>query len=112
MRLIIKARPAAGYFTLKNGGDTAVTVTGATSSACGSAMLHQSKNVNGVEKMLPVTSVNVPPHGTLAFAPGGYHIMCMKPDMTLGQTVPVTLKFSDGDTLTAQFSVRGPGGPK
>ena len=30
--------------------------------------------------------------------------------MALGQSVPMTLKFSGGDTLTAQFPVKGPGG--
>ncbi len=57
MRMIIKARPAAGYFTLRNNSDKPVVLTGASSSACGMAMLHQSKEENGVEKMLPVKSV-------------------------------------------------------
>ena len=112
IRLIIKARPAAGYFTLHNNGDKAVVLTGASSSGCGMAMLHQSKEVNGVEKMLPVKSVTVKPHGTLSFAPGGYHVMCMKPQssMVIGKSVPMTLKFAGGETLTAQFPVKGPGG--
>ncbi len=110
IRLIIKARPAAGYFTLHNNSDKPVVLTGASSSACGMAMLHQSKEVNGVAKMLPVKSVTVQPHGTLKFEPGSYHVMCMKPAMAIGQSVPMTLKFSGGDTLTAQFAVKGPGG--
>jgi copper(I)-binding protein len=31
-------------------------------------------------------------------------------DMKVGATVPVTLKFKDGQTVTAQFPVKGPGG--
>ena len=112
MRFIIKARPAAGYFTLKNDTDSAVELTGASSSACGMVMLHQTKQVNGVDRMLMVKSVKVPAHGTLAFAPGGYHLMCMEPQSSMqrGANVPVTLKFSDGKTLTAAFPVKGPGG--
>jgi copper(I)-binding protein len=111
VRLIIKARPAAGYFTLHNNSNKPIELIGASSSACGMAMLHQSKEVNGVEKMLPVKSVAVPAHGTLSFAPGGYHIMCMKPQssMAIGKSVPMTLKFAGGDSLTAQFPVKGPG---
>ncbi len=111
MRLIIKARPAAGYFTLHNDTDKAVTLTGASSGACGSVMLHQSKQENGIEKMLPVKSIAVAPHGTLTFAPGGYHLMCMKPQATMvrGKSVPVTLKFSGGQTVSADFPVKGPG---
>jgi copper(I)-binding protein len=112
MRLIIKSRPAGGYFVLHNNTDAPVTLTGASSIACGSIMLHQSKEVNGVEKMLPVKSVPIPAHGTAVFRPGGYHLMCMKPQstMTIGQDVPIVLKFADGKTMTAQFRVEGPSG--
>jgi periplasmic copper chaperone A len=114
MRFIIKARPAGGFFTVKNDTDRAVELTGASSPACGSMMLHQTEEENGVEKMLPVKSVTVPPHGTLSFHPGGYHIMCMmpQPSMVVGTNVPVTLKFADGQTVIAQFRVTGPGDSK
>ena len=112
MRFIIKATPAAGYLTVRNDGDKAVTLTGASSPACGMLMLHQSKQEKGVEKMQHVAGLPVPPHGTASLAPGGYHLMCMQPqaEMKVGATVPVTLKFKDGQTVTAQFPVKGPGG--
>lgn len=110
MRFIIKSRPAAGYFTLQNNTGSAIDLTGASSGACGMLMLHQSKEVNGVEKMLPVKRIAVPAHGTVRFAPGGYHLMCMSPGSTMkvGAKVPVTLKFANGQTVTAQFPVKGP----
>ena len=112
MRFIIQATPAAGYFTLKNDGDSAVELTGASSSGCGMVMLHETRQVNGVEQMLMVKSVKVPAHGTFSFEPGGYHLMCMQPQrsMKIGASVPVTLNFADGKSLTAQFPVKGPGG--
>jgi copper(I)-binding protein len=112
MRFIIKTRPAAGYFTLRNDGDTAKELTGAASSACGMLMMHQSKQEDGVDKMLPVKSVAVPAHGSVEFAPGGYHLMCMSPTntMAIGAQVPVTLRFSDGASVTASFPVKGPSG--
>jgi copper(I)-binding protein len=112
IRLIIKTRPAAGYFTLKNDGNAPIELTGATSTACGMVMLHQSKEVNGVEKMLPVKSLAVPAHGSLSFAPGGYHLMCMQPQssMQIGHSVPMTLQFAGGGSITAQFPVKGAGG--
>ena len=93
---------------MKNDSDTARALTGASSPACGSIMLHQSKTENGVDKMVMVKQVEVPAHGTLQFAPHGYHLMCMKPsaDMKQGQQVPMTLRFADGATLTGQFEVR------
>jgi periplasmic copper chaperone A len=112
MRFIIKARPAGGFFTLRNDTNTALTLTGASSPACGMIMLHETKEVNGIAQMLPVKSLSVPAHGTLSFHPGGYHIMCMKPQSTMvvGHEVPVTLKFAGGKIVTASFPVRGPGG--
>lgn len=112
MRFIIKARPASGYFTLRNNGDAAVELTGASSSACGMLMLHQSKQEKGVDRMMHMKSVSVPAHGTLVFAPGGYHLMCMSPTngMAIGANVQVTLRFADGTQVTSPFPVKGPSG--
>lgn len=111
-RMIVPSRPAAGYFKLTNDGDAAATLTGVSSPACGSAMLHQSIRSNGEDKMVPVTQVDVPAHGVLEFAPGGYHVMCMQPsaDMKIGAEVPFTLTFADGADITAPFPVKGPTG--
>ncbi len=78
-RMIVPGRPAGGYFLLTNDGDTARDLVGASSPACGTAMLHQSISENGTDKMVMVDHVEVPAHGSVEFAPGGYHVMCMKP---------------------------------
>ena len=111
MQFIIKARPAAGYFTLRNETGAAIALTGASSSACGMVMLHQTKEVNGVEKMLPVKSVAVPANGTVSFAPGGYHLMCMSPGsaMAAGATVPVTLQIRRRQDRDGTVSGERPG---
>jgi periplasmic copper chaperone A len=108
MRTIIPERPAAGYFTLTNDGDKAQDLTGASSPACGMVMLHESIKENAVEKMRPVDHVPVAAHGSVAFAPGGYHLMCMQPtsDVKPGKTVSVTLEFKDGTRITSDFPVR------
>ena len=69
-------------------------------------MLHKSKSVGGVEKMLPVDSIPVPSHQSVTFAPGGFHLMCMSPakSMKPGTSVPVTLTFEGGVSLTSDFS--------
>lgn len=100
--------PAAGYFTLANSGTKPITLTGAASPACGSAMLHMTHKMDGMVHMMMVASVAVPAGGKIEFAPGGYHVMCMDPkNLKPGTSVPVTLQFADGATLTVPFAVRG-----
>ena len=113
VRLIILARPAAGYFTLDNATPQAKTLTGASSPACGHLMLHQSVHENGEEKMIGVKQVTVPAQGSVSFAPGGYHLMCMQPasSMKVGTSIPITLHFADGGTLSADFPVKGANSP-
>ena len=109
MRVIIASRPAAGYFTLKNDSSSERKLIGASSPGCGMMMLHRSKTENGVDKMTPVKDVAIPAHGSVRFAPGGYHLMCMQPKATLtpGKSVAVTLSFDNGTSTTADFAVRG-----
>jgi copper(I)-binding protein len=109
MRSIIPSRPAAGYFALTNDSGTAMSVVGASSPGCGMLMLHRSVSQGGQESMMMVKSVPLPAHGSVAFAPGGYHLMCMQPTDAVkpGGAVPVTLRFGNGDSLTATFPVRG-----
>jgi len=109
VRFVMKGRPAAGYFTLRNDSDQDRTLVSASSPACASVMLHRSVLRSGLEKMVMVTDITVPPHGSLAFSPGSYHLMCMKPSPQVrpGKSIAVTLHFKDGGTAEAQFAVRG-----
>ena len=100
--------PSGGYFTLRNGTAKDVILTGAATPACGSLMLHQSEMTGGMSSMHHVDEVDVPAGGSVAFAPGGYHLMCMQPTVAVepGNKVPVTLIFSDGTQVTNEFAVR------
>ena len=100
--------PAGGYFTIKNSGDKDAVLTSADLDSCGMTMLHQSVNMGGMTRMDMVESVTIPAHGTLAFSPGGYHIMCMEPspEMSPGSSVTVTLHFADGSKMDVKFDVK------
>ena len=104
--------PAAGYFDLHNGRAKPIALTGADSPDCGALMLHKSDQKSGVDTMSDVSSVDIPAGGTLKFAPGGYHLMCMDPGPVLkpGATVTVRLHLANGATIPAQFAVRSPVG--
>jgi copper(I)-binding protein len=110
MRYLLPSVPAAGYLTLRNDGGADVVLTGAASPACGMLMLHKSEDSSGMAMMMEVPAVTVPAHGSVSFAPGGYHLMCMTPRMKIGQTVNITLIFKDGSKLPAALPVYGPQG--
>ena len=109
MRFLTPQIPAAGYFTLYNGSSKPAELTGAASPGCGQLMLHQSIIESGTARMRMVMSILVPAHGSVVFSPGGYHLMCMQPtaDVRPGKSVPVSLTFKDGNTVSATFPVYG-----
>ena len=110
MQVLLPSRPAAGYFTLENRGNTPVELSGASAPDCQSLMLHKSTEDGGMARMAMVASVPVPPHGQISFAPGGYHLMCMQPSgvlLTHKGTETVTLHFADGGSVGAPFAVQG-----
>lgn len=108
MRALPNHLPAAGYFTIMNSGNGPAELVGASSVACGSLMLHKSESNGGMEKMVMVPSIVIPPGGRVTFAPGGYHLMCMQPSTMVapGNQVPVVLHFKNGAVVSAAFTVR------
>ncbi len=104
--------PSGGYFKLHNGSSKTISLKGAQSPGCESLMLHKTMEKGGMGGRMHVMEIPVPAGDDLVFAPGGYHLMCMgaKPILQPGGTVPVTLSFADGATLTANFQVRNASG--
>ena len=100
--------PAAGYATLVNAGDTPVSLVGVSSPDYGMVMIHRSLDRGGMERMVMVNSIPVPPHGRAALAPGGYHLMLMQPRHVIrpGMRVSVRFEFSDGSTIDVAMPVR------
>ena len=98
--------PAGGYFIAHNGGRTNLAITGASSPACGMLMLHESSDKGGMSSMDMVEKVPLPAGGEARFTPGGFHLMCMQPKMTIGGKVSVALTLSDGSSVTVPFAVR------
>lgn len=99
--------PAAGYFVLRNTGSRELYLTGASSPVCGMLLLHKSSSDNGMANMMDMDSVAIPVGGSVKFAPGGLHLMCMDPKpLKRGSLAAVTLQFSTGKAVTATFVVR------
>jgi periplasmic copper chaperone A len=112
MRGMPEGIPSGGYFTLHNRTANEVVLTGASTPACASLMLHQSQDMGGMSSMRHVDQVQVPAGGSIAFQPGGYHLMCIKatPAIHPGARILVTLIFQDGTKLAVPFAVRNAAG--
>lgn len=100
--------PSGGYFTLSNDSGKRIVLTGASSPACGMLMLHKTEASGGMASMSDVATIPIAVGAHLSFAPGGYHLMCMNPTPAIrpGNSIPVTLRFADGETVIADFKVR------
>lgn len=108
IRVLPGGLPAGGYVTLENTGNTPVSVTGADSADYGSTMIHRSSTETGMGRMEMVDKVPVPAGGKVAFAPGGYHVMLMKPKHVVnpGDKVTVTFSLADGSRFPVVFMAR------
>ena len=69
--------------------------------------IHESRNVQGMMQMRPVTFVECPPGATLRSEPGGLHVMLLglRRPLTAGLTFPLSMSFRDGGNLTVQVLV-------
>lgn len=103
-----------GYLTLANVGKKPIKLVAIESPAAKSVTVHQSSMANGVMSMRPVTGgLTIAPGATVAFAPGGYHLMLvgLTAAQALGGKVPATLVFDGGLKVKIDLSVEA-GPPK
>ena len=100
----------SGVFgTLENGTDAEVTLTDAESPRADLVELHETTMVDGQMIMREIDGgFTIPAGGTFELAPGEDHIMLMELDSELlpGEVLPLTLTFSNGETLSFDIDVR------
>jgi len=108
----IRATPgvdvAAAYLTLHNGGTQVVVLSGVSSPEAASAMLHETRIVNGQSTMRPHEPLRIAPGETVRLAPGGLHIMLhnLKRPLAAGDEVPLVLLLEGAGNLTVMARVR------
>jgi copper(I)-binding protein len=102
----------AGYMILRNRGDTADRLTGASSPVAGRIELHvHSIDAQGVARMREVPSIEIPAHGETPLEPTGLALMFIDLKQPLNQdtTVPVALTFEKAGQVEIELHVEGPG---
>lgn len=102
---------SAVYLVLSNSSDTPDRLLKASSSVAKAVEIHQIVLEGDMMQMQLVTDgLETPAHGQVVFEPGGPHIMLigLTRDLKPGDTVPLTLHFERGGTLTVDAEVRQP----
>ena len=104
----VMGNPAAAYFTVTNGGEQSATLAAVAIDAAQSAEMHETS----AGSMTPLKSLEIKGGESVKFEAGGKHVMAfgIKPDLSPGGTVEITLTFADGDKLSAPLKVVAPGG--
>lgn len=98
----------AGYMELRNNRSRPQLLVAASSSDFESATIHRTIIKDGIAGMVHAPQVELTANASLIFAPGGYHLMLMRPKRTLraGDPVVVKLEFRGGLVLPVAFEVR------
>jgi copper(I)-binding protein len=98
---------SAAFMNLTNTSNRPIAIVAATSDGAGQAEIHRHRNQNGMMQMERATRVEIPAHGQLSFAPGGYHLMLinLKRSFRAGDKINITLLDEEGKFYTAAFPV-------
>jgi protein SCO1/2 len=100
------------YFEVINAGP-ADTLLAIECPAAERAEMHGTARVDGIMKMRPVASVDLPAGGRLSFQPGGLHAMLIgiKQPLKEGGRLPLTLVFQRAGKLRFEAAIQGLGTP-
>ena len=98
----------AGYMELRNNSSRPQALVAASSSGFEGVMIHRTVVKDGMAGMVHASRVELAPHASLIFAPGGFHLMLVNPQRALrtGDPVVINLEFRDGLVLPVAFEVR------
>lgn len=99
---------SAAYMKIVNDTNRAVAIVAATSDVAQSAEIHEIRaGEAGTMRMDMVRRLSIPAHGTVQFAPGGYHLMLVNLKRTLhaGDSVSIMLLDEEGKEYKARVPV-------
>lgn len=98
----------SAYMEIHNPQLRAQTIVGVSADCCAMAMLHQTRQYGDKVSMEHLDLLIVPAQASVQLAPGGLHIMLMKPaqNLTTGSKVKLTFSFDDGATQDIDLSVK------
>jgi copper(I)-binding protein len=100
----------AGFGRIANPCRDPATIAAASSPAFAAVELHESRVVDGVSRMRAVPALRIGAGEAAVLAPGGLHLMLMRPHAPLraGTEVQLELELADGRRVDGRFEVRAP----
>ncbi|QMU58878.1 MAG: copper chaperone PCu(A)C [Boseongicola sp.] len=105
-----KARAAGGYMMIENAGNADDKLVGVRIEGR-MAMIHESREKDGIMEMAHVDEIAVPAGGMVMFKPGGYHVMIMgltPGELPEGEMVDAVLVFENAGDVPITFMVTKP----
>lgn len=98
----------AAYLTATNRGAAAVTIVGASAAVANTTQIHTTREVDGLQRMEQVAQLQVAPGQSLAFAPGGTHLMLMGLAQmpAPGERVRLCLELAEGAQVCTLAEVK------
>lgn len=98
----------AMYMTIRNPTGTPDRLIKAQSDVSKVVELHNVAMKDGVMSMYPVEAIEVPANGEAVLKPGSFHVMLigLTRDLTVGDTMTVTLTFEQAGDVTVQAPIR------
>lgn len=98
----------ACYMQLINPTDKPVTINTLSSPGFEQVEIHRTVTEGGLARMVKQDSLIIPAKDTVIMAPGGLHIMLIKPRHAYraGDKVTLRLQLADGEKLTIHAPVR------
>ncbi len=109
LRLLPTGGMGAVYFTLVNEGGPD-RLMGVIADPPVLASVHESRHEKGMARMIARTSVPVPAHDRLRFAPGGLHVMLSRIPQTPPSVLRLTLRFDRHPDIMVTIPLSPPDG--
>ena len=105
---IVESDIHAGYFTLVNVSAQDLKLVSIESEAYETVEIHEMTHKNGMMKMAEIDSLDIAANGKVKLAPGGKHLMLIKPNREIkaGGRVKLTLKFESGRTQLVDLPIK------
>lgn len=98
----------AGYARISNPCQAPLAIVAVHSDAFAETSLHETRVEGGISRMRATPALRLAPGGSATLAPGGFHLMLMRPVKPLRAGARVTIEFTleDGRRFSVPFDAR------